>query len=46
MIGNTLRWLQHGMQDSQEQLIYRMSVSYQATIKALIAQIEKDISKN
>lgn len=46
MIGNTLRWLQHGMQDSQEQLIYKMSVSYQATIKALIAQIEKDKSKN
>ena len=46
MIGNTLRWLQHGMQDSQEQLIHRMSVSYQATIKALIAQIEKDKSKN
>ena len=46
MIGNTLRWLQHGMQDSQERLIHRMSVSYQATIKALIAQIEKDKSKN
>lgn len=46
MIGNTFRWLQHGMQDSQEQLIYKMSVSYQATIKALIAQIEKDKSKN
>ena len=46
MIGNTLRWLQHGMQDSQERLIYRMSVSYQATIKALIAQIEKEKSKN
>lgn len=46
MIGNTFRWLQHGMQDSQEQLIYKMSVSYQTTIKALIAQIEKDKSKN
>ena len=46
MIGNTLRWLQHGMQDSQERLIHRMSASYQATIKALIAQIEKDKSKN
>ena len=46
MIGNTLRWLQHGMQDSQVRLIHRMSVSYQATIKALIAQIEKDKSKN
>lgn len=46
MIGNILRWLQNGMQDSQEESIYRMSVSYQATIKALIAQIEKEKSKN
>ena len=38
MIGNTLRWLQHGMQDSQERLIHRMSVSYKATIKALISE--------
>ena len=42
MIGNILRWMQKGMQEKQEKLIYRMSISYQATIKALIAQIEKE----
>ncbi len=40
MIGNILRWMQKGMQGKQEQLIYKMSISYQATIKALIAQFE------
>lgn len=42
MIGNILRWMQKGMQEKQEKLIYRMSISYQATITALIAQIEKE----
>lgn len=36
MIGNTLKWLQRGMQDKQEDLIYKMSLSYQATITTLI----------
>jgi len=39
MIGNTLKWLQHGMKDKQEDLIYKMSLSYQATIKALIERM-------
>lgn len=42
MIGNMLRWMQKGMQEKQEKLIYRISISYQATITALIAQIEKE----
>ncbi|MGN1166385.1 MAG: TetR-like C-terminal domain-containing protein [Lachnospiraceae bacterium] len=42
MIGNTLQWMQKGMQEKQEQLIYKLSVSYQATIKVLIAQFEKN----
>ena len=42
MIGSILRWMQKGMQEKQEKLIYRMSISYQATITALIAQIEKE----
>ena len=46
MIGNILRWMQRGMQEQQEKLIYKMSISYQATIKALIAQIEEDKSKD
>lgn len=45
MIGNTLRWMQKGMQEKQEQLIYKLSVSYQATIKALIAQFEENNCK-
>lgn len=45
MIGNTLRWMQKGMQEKQEQLIYKLSLSYQATIKALIAQFEENNSK-
>ena len=42
MIGNTLKWLQEGMQDKQEELIYKISVSYLATIKALIDCIEEE----
>lgn len=45
MIGNILRWMQKGMQEKQEKLIYKMSVSYQATIKALIAKIEEEESE-
>ncbi|MGN1176207.1 MAG: TetR/AcrR family transcriptional regulator [Roseburia sp.] len=45
MIGNTLRWIQKGMQEKQEQLIYKLSVSYQATIKVLIAQFEENNCK-
>lgn len=36
MIGNTLRWLNAGMPDKQEELIRRLSASYQATIHPLI----------
>ena len=46
MIGNILRWMQRGMQEHQEKLIYKMSISYQATIKALIARIEEDKCKD
>lgn len=46
MIGSILRWMQRGMMEKQEKLIYRLSVSYQATIKALIAQIEEEKNKN
>ena len=46
MMGNILRWMQRGMQEQQEKLLYKMSISYQATIKALIAQIEEDKSKD
>ncbi len=46
MIGNILRWMQRGMQEQQEKLIYKMSISYQATIKALISQIEEEKSKD
>lgn len=46
MIGSILRWMQRGMMEKQENLIYRLSVSYQATIKALIAQIEEEKNKN
>lgn len=45
MIGNTLQWIQKGMQEKQEQLIYKLSVSYQATIKVLIAQFEENNCK-
>ena len=46
MIGNIVRWMHRGMQEQQEKLIYNMSISYQATIKALIAQLEEDISND
>ena len=46
MIGSIFRWMQRGMMEKQEKLIYRLSVSYQATIKALIAQIEEEKNKN
>lgn len=45
MIGNVFRWMRKGMQEKQEQLIYKLSVSYQATIKALIAQFEENNCK-
>lgn len=45
MVGILLRWLQEGMQEKQEQLIYKLSLSYQATIKALIAQFEENNRK-
>ena len=45
MIGNIFRWMHKGMQEKQEQLIYKLSVSYQATIKALIAQFEENNCK-
>ena len=41
MIGNIFRWMRKGMQEKQEQLIYKLSVTYQVTIKALIAQFEE-----
>ena len=45
IIGNIFRWMRKGMQEKQEQLIYKLSVSYQATIKALIAQFEENNCK-
>ena len=36
MIGNILRWLKDGMPDKKEDLIWRLSVAYQTTIKTLI----------
>lgn len=45
MIGNIFRWMHKGMQEKQEQLIYKLAVSYQATIKALIAQFEENNCK-
>jgi hypothetical protein len=45
MIGNIFRWMHKGMQEKQEQLIYKLSVSYQATIKALIVQFEENNCK-
>lgn len=45
MIGNIFRWMHKGMQEKQEQLIYKLSVSYQATIKVLIAQFEENSCK-
>lgn len=45
MIGNIFRWMRKGMQEKQEQLIYKLSVSYQVTIKALIAQFEENNCK-
>ena len=45
MIGNIFRWMRKGMQEKQEQLIYKLTVSYQATIKALIAQFEENNCK-
>ena len=45
MIGNIFRWMRKGMQEKQEQLIYKLSVSYQATIKVLIAQFEENNCK-
>ena len=46
MIGNIFRWMRKGMQEKQEQLIYKLSVTYQVTIKALIAQFEEYNCKN
>lgn len=40
IIGNILLWLQHGMQEDQEKLIYRLSLSYKATIGALLDELE------
>lgn len=45
MIGNIFRWMHKEMQEKQEQLIYKLAVSYQATIKALIAQFEENNCK-
>ena len=45
MIGNIFLWMRKGMQEKQEQLIYKLSVSYQVTIKALIAQFEENNCK-
>ena len=36
MIGNILRWLKDGIPDKKEDLIWRLSVAYQTTIKTLI----------
>ena len=41
IIGTTLKWMQGGMQNSQEQLIHRLSLSYQATIKSLISELNQ-----
>ena len=35
-IGNTLRWIKSGMPDKKDELIRRMTMAYQATIKTLI----------
>lgn len=35
-IGNTLRWIKSGMPDKKDELIHRMTMAYQATIKTLI----------
>lgn len=43
IIGTTLRWMHDGMHDSQEQLIYRLSLSFQSTIKPLISEIDEKI---
>lgn len=39
IIGTMFRWLQNGMPGSQEQLIHRLSLSYQVTIKPLISEL-------
>ena len=41
IIGTTLRWLHDGMKDSQEELIYRLSLSFQSTIKPLISELDQ-----
>ena len=46
MIGSILRWLQEGMKDSQEEIIYKISMAYQATIQTLIQQIEASKKPN
>ena len=35
-IGNTLRWIKSGMPDKRDELIHRMTLAYQATIRTLI----------
>lgn len=40
IIGTMFKWLQGGMKNSQEQLINRLSLAYQATIKSLISELE------
>lgn len=46
MVGSILRWLQEGMKDSQEEIIYKISMVYQATIQTLIQQIEASKKMN
>jgi len=45
IIGNTLKWLSDGMKEKQEELIKKMSISYEATIKVLIANMEEENNK-
>lgn len=42
MIGSTLKWISKGMPEERDALIYRISMSYQATIKVLIQSCMDD----
>lgn len=45
-IGNTLRWIKSGMPDKRDELIHRMTLAYQATIKTLIDSCIEDRDKH
>ena len=42
MIGSTLKWISKGMPEERDALIYRIAMSYQATIKVLIQSCMDD----